>query len=367
MSGLTGEIATKGTMTGTLNVGQGKDGKDGQSVTHEWEGTTLKVTSASGTSSADLKGDTGVYIGVEEPTDPNVSVWVNPNGVETVASLSGKIIESASGDRIALNNAADHALVTLKIYGKTNQWGDPTPDDPYNFDSVGADGDIKVSITDGAAKKETFVVSTPNKLPGINVESGGNYTDEDGQQWLCDEIDFTRGVYVQRVGYVLLDGTQNFTTGAGTSYNCNILVDAIAPGYSDVPTMICSHCEATGRDKIGKTAGVAGSGTNFLIINLGSDITTVAQMKERLAKDPVEVLYKKGNVVETPLTEEQMAVYASMHTNKPNTVISNDYDAYMELSYVADTKVYIDNKYAELKAEISGNKATTYRGEVEVE
>lgn len=37
----------------------GADGKDGVSVTHEWVGTTLSVTSASGTSSADLKGEKG--------------------------------------------------------------------------------------------------------------------------------------------------------------------------------------------------------------------------------------------------------------------------------------------------------------------
>lgn len=35
------------------------DGKDGVSATHEWDGTTLVVTSASGTSSADLKGGKG--------------------------------------------------------------------------------------------------------------------------------------------------------------------------------------------------------------------------------------------------------------------------------------------------------------------
>lgn len=38
----------------------GKDGKDGVSVTHQWNGTVLEVTSASGTSSADLKGEQGV-------------------------------------------------------------------------------------------------------------------------------------------------------------------------------------------------------------------------------------------------------------------------------------------------------------------
>lgn len=37
----------------------GANGKDGVSATHYWSGTTLVVTSASGTSSANLKGDTG--------------------------------------------------------------------------------------------------------------------------------------------------------------------------------------------------------------------------------------------------------------------------------------------------------------------
>ena len=37
----------------------GADGKDGVSVTHSWAGTVLTVTSASGTSSSDLKGDKG--------------------------------------------------------------------------------------------------------------------------------------------------------------------------------------------------------------------------------------------------------------------------------------------------------------------
>lgn len=34
-------------------------GKDGVSATHSWKGTTLTITSASGTSSVDLKGEKG--------------------------------------------------------------------------------------------------------------------------------------------------------------------------------------------------------------------------------------------------------------------------------------------------------------------
>lgn len=62
-TGATGPQGEKGA-TGDqgLQGEPGKDGingKDGTSVTHSWNGTVLTVTSASGTSSADLKGDKG--------------------------------------------------------------------------------------------------------------------------------------------------------------------------------------------------------------------------------------------------------------------------------------------------------------------
>lgn len=42
-----------------INAKPGADGKDGISATHSWNGTVLTITSASGTSSADLKGEKG--------------------------------------------------------------------------------------------------------------------------------------------------------------------------------------------------------------------------------------------------------------------------------------------------------------------
>lgn len=88
MSGLTGEVPAKGAMTGNISTKDSMTGtlgvvygKDGQSVTHEWDGTTLKVTSASGTSSADLKGekgDTGEAFTYEDFTE------------EQLASLKGE-------------------------------------------------------------------------------------------------------------------------------------------------------------------------------------------------------------------------------------------------------------------------------------
>lgn len=51
-------------------------------------------------------------------------------------------------------------------------------------------------------REQLLTLPTPNGLPGIPVTSGGNYTDSTGQQWVCDEVDLTRGVRVQRVNAV---------------------------------------------------------------------------------------------------------------------------------------------------------------------
>lgn len=56
---------------------------------------------------------------------------------------------------------------------------------------------------------------------------------------------------------------------------------------------------------------------------------------------------------ETPLSDDVLAAYAKLHTYKPNTVITNDYGAEMSVEYVADTKIYIDNKFSELAATLT--------------
>lgn len=48
----------------------------------------------------------------------------------------------------------------------------------------------------------------PTGLPGIPVTSGGNYTDQSGQQWVCDEVDLKRGVKVQMVDKAAFDNTK---------------------------------------------------------------------------------------------------------------------------------------------------------------
>lgn len=60
-------------------------------------------------------------------------------------------------------------------------------------------------------REQLLTLPTPNGLPGVPVTSGGNYTDPQGQQWICDEVDLGRGVYVQRVDKGAFDATKALT------------------------------------------------------------------------------------------------------------------------------------------------------------
>ena len=57
-------------------------------------------------------------------------------------------------------------------------------------------------------REQLLTLPTPNGFPGIPVASGGNYTDPQGQQWVCDEVDLERGVTVQRVDKAAFDSTK---------------------------------------------------------------------------------------------------------------------------------------------------------------
>ena len=124
------------------------------------------------------------------------------------------LVGSETGNPIAVDDAFAAPLCGLTVYGRSTQDGTPTPDAPVPIVSAGDSGTIVLTLGDGDSKTQTLTLSTPNGLPGIPVTSGGNYTDQNGQQWICDEVDLERGVKVQRVNIVdlstcVITGTTN--------------------------------------------------------------------------------------------------------------------------------------------------------------
>ena len=268
----------------------------------------------------------------------------NANEAAVKASHTAKslmVIGSAKGNNIYLDDAIDQFFVGMRVFGKTTQDGTPTPDVPVELESV---ENPKVTVND-----QTLLI--PYTLHGIPVTSGGNYIDANGQQWICDEIDFARDVYVQRTKKVTVNGSNaeswivsgiQSVTGA-TRFDANIATEPRA-GQT-----FCLCNTYNGTNSINKYAETCWCNDATTISSLQfrictAYVTTVEELKEILQITPVEFVYQLATPIETPLSAEELAAFASLHTYRDNTTISNDAHAHMEIEYVMDAKKYIDSQ-----------------------
>jgi hypothetical protein len=182
-------------------------------------------------------------------------------------------------------------------------------------------------------------ISLTHPLRGIPVTTGGNYTDSDGQQWICDEVDLERGVYVQRC--YISDVTFDYQADldrytAVLKYSADTKV-----GVGNGIPILCNKHEFH---------DLAGSGSpkfNGIRIAIASPTRAIAYHNGMVITSAT-VMYPMAVPIETPLSETEIAAYRSLHSNKPYTTIINDSGAHMKVEYAADTKLYIDNKLAAL-------------------
>ena len=140
-------------------------------------------------------------------------------------------------------------------------------------------------------KSQSLTISTPNGLPGIPVDSGGNYTDAEGQQSICDVKDYGSGKYTQMVGHI-------------ESYN-------------------------------------------------GENITTPYMSTTGQLSTGAEIYYVLDEPVVTDISAEELAAYRALHTYDGATVVSTAEDvAGLEVRYVANAQKYIDNRLAAAESHI---------------
>lgn len=198
---------------------------------------------------------------------------------------------------------------------------------------------------------QNLTVSVPNHLCGIPVTSGGNYTDENGQQWVCDEVDFEKGVYVQRVGSRTLNGSEDWSTGTCATSGMSRYVIISEKTTNKKILKNCSHFQSVYGSAYSATKDGLYYGYELFIFDFAistEKATDMSSWKNLLNRNPVEVHWQLTEPIETALTIEQLATYVALHTNYPNTSVFNDGGAGMEVKYVADTKLYIDKKFADL-------------------
>lgn len=227
----------------------------------------------------------------------------------------------------------------------------PSPDYQQEIVSAGDAGNLSVIVKNPDNEQmQSVPFSTPNGLPGIPVSSGGNYTDSNGQQWICDEIDFGRGVYVQRIGVLMLDDKSKILSMSKWDNNH---LDVVQPYRVTNFTMskrkvICDRLpseekrEAWSRD-IEMIGGVfKKNGTDFYIDfyiknqRLGTTKDTnpddaISAALKWLKENPLSCKYALATPIETPLSETDIAAYRALTTYKGTTILESE--CYLKVKY----------------------------------
>lgn len=324
---------------------EGKPGKDGLGlpVPTEQDAGKVPMVDAAGT---------GYELG-EVNSGGSVDAYTKAESDKRYMPLAAGIKPIKSGEFVTLNDSADFALQGLKIYGKSTQDGVPTPENPIPIVSVGEDGSVTLTISDTAEQKQIFPIPTPSGLPGIPVKSGGNYTDSKGQQWVCDEVDFARGKWVQRIQkFVFSESEYSQKEPSGYGFKVFISGEGTQNAISEFGKIINVGIGNYGEIRI------QDSGWTILFDPDFTHWVDVAAFK-KWAADRLTIYYALAAPIEHDLTPDLIAKFEQLHTYYPTTNLFASDNAGVEMRYLADTKLYIDNKLQSLVAQYHANQAAT--------
>ena len=217
----------------------------------------------------------------------------------------------------------------------------------------------------------TATFSTPNGLPGIPVDSGGNYTDSTGQQWICDEIDTKTGVYRQRVKKVqyigdVREGWDDYPDETYKGFSINApdrKIAAFNPGICNRFRVDMNVSSKKPGIWLGSTSVSANSTTIYFHNCNPSVASSVDEWKTWLSTHPVTLIYPLATPVETPLSDADLIEAGNLRTFATTTNITTEdpVEPEMTLEYAADLKTYIDKKLAEISAATLENATNVYQ------
>ena len=194
-------------------------------------------------------------------------------------------------------------------------------------------------------ESQSLSISTPTGLPAIPVDTDGNYTDANGQQWIADYVDLKRGKYVQNICDLPLKDINlkwytwgvNANADNGTGFYV-FTTEYARVGNTKVLATICRYnIGAWG----GRENGCSASADNsYITVSLHtSDLDdasdnkkAIESFKKIVEQTDTHVLYVRAEPIERDLTPEEIQAYKNLVTYAGTTIVENDAECYMEVS-----------------------------------
>lgn len=200
-------------------------------------------------------------------------------------------------------------------------------------------------------REQLLTLPTPNGLPGIPVTSGGNYTDQNGQQWVCDEVDLERGVKVQRVKVLDINNTSLMLKPSSNSYwyVSRILSDCSlnSTGTKSYKAVMCQKFPVVSQSDETKYSYpiVAPYGhIDKVELRFSAPEALYATIEDfRQTIVGTKVYYPLATPVETPLTPAEIAAYKALTAYAPDTVVQASDGAGIKLDYQRDINLVVKN------------------------
>ena len=182
------------------------------------------------------------------------------------------------------------------------------------------------------------------------MTSGGNYTDQTGQKWICDEVDLERGVKVQRCQrFFDIDNTAVSIYQKADSTRFMFETNEVWDNgihQNRVLGVICnnfkysSSLDTTNSVSLRTTGDSGWKGKSKLYIIVPSNIATIDELKSYLGDDFVAI-YPLATPIENPLTPAEIAAYKALTAYGPDTVVQAGDGAGIRLDYQRDVNIAI--------------------------
>ena len=233
--------------------------------------------------------------------------------------------------------------------------GKPSPSPEYSqpIVSAGDGGSIALTVSNSADQSQQLTISTPAGLPGIPVDSDGNYTDASGQQWVCDVVDLDAKALISNIVKATFNG--GFISNGGIA---NGLFKAqhnfyVTLGNLNIPSICDMFVKGSGAvQRYVVSYGILYVQIDASVLKNGES-STIDDVNAFFAEHPVTVIAQRSAPITTPLSEEEVAAYRALHTYDDATVVSTAEDVTgLEVKYVADAQKYIDDRLAAAESHI---------------
>lgn len=193
--------------------------------------------------------------------------------------------------------------------------------------------DIQIEINDVATdytpyrESQSLSISTPTGLPAIPVDSDGNYTDANGQQWIADYVDLKLGKLYKKVTRLNLKDVDAINIAHGFHSNGNGYLSFSVKNVSKEHRPISNRYKGSMWTRESGYTYVPNSNTIVFVNDRFTDKQTAIKLVQN-----TYVIYALTSQIETDLTPEEIQAYKNLVTYAGTTIVENDAECYMEVS-----------------------------------